>query len=438
MKDKRADISQIQDYLKGKLESKAMHQLEREAQDDPFLADALDGYASSADQEQNLETLRERLQQRTQTKVRRILPWSTMAVAASVIGFFVVAGLLFMRDNPDKPTTLTAVNQPAKLSAPVEPSTPTAKQTNKRFTSAPIVTEKHSYTNQRLPTPRSLREVAIQPGLKIEQADSSAGIVQQGYYNYTAQTPVKMDSANYGYSAGKRQDTVLGGANIAINKKPSAVTMLRSKAEGVTYKERDRQSASATAALMAANLPTNISGKITDDAGAPIPGATVQIAGKSIGTTTDANGRFTLHDVSPQDQVVYNFIGFDKKVLPAKPGDSVKVALHESAAALSEVVVVANAKRSGSKAEPKTGWKAYQEYLKREAIVGESQKAGNVQLSITFEPNGQISNFKVLKSLSPAADKKAIDLVQNGPNWFGNLNGKPEVVKLTVKFSRDE
>jgi hypothetical protein len=54
----RANILQIQKYLNGELDAKAMHRLEREAQDDPFLMDALEGYqGSTGNQQTNLDLL---------------------------------------------------------------------------------------------------------------------------------------------------------------------------------------------------------------------------------------------------------------------------------------------------------------------------------------------------------------------------------------------
>ena len=55
MSNKKADISQIRKYLNGELNATAMHQLEQDALDDPFLMDALEGYeVNGKDQQANL------------------------------------------------------------------------------------------------------------------------------------------------------------------------------------------------------------------------------------------------------------------------------------------------------------------------------------------------------------------------------------------------
>ncbi|RFZ95711.1 hypothetical protein D0C36_09395 [Mucilaginibacter conchicola] len=442
MKDKRADISQIQAYLNGELDSKAMHQLEREAQADPFLADALDGYAGAAGQQDKLAALQQRLQQRVEPKVRRMLPWATVAIAASVVGFVIVAGLFFMRNDSNKPSAQVAINEPAKAAplsaAPVPLADSLTLKTNKKL-AAPLPVQEQNMNAYN--TPPSVSKPVPSRNLVYDSAivqAEPAPVAETDKSLYNNASPVVNDQYKSNYMANKRQDTVLGGENIAINKNPSAVTVLNSKAVGATYKERERQSASATAALMAANLPTGLNGKVLDDKGVPLPGASVQVVGKSNATTTDAYGRFNLREVKPDDQVAYGYLGYDKKVLPAKTGDSVKVMLKESGTSLAEVVVTQVPKRNGSKAQPMMGWKAYNDYLKREAILDEGEKTGSVQVTFTVAANGNISDIKTTKSLNAAADERAMSLIQKGPRWFGNLNGKPEVVKVTVKLLNRE
>ncbi|MEO8887337.1 MAG: carboxypeptidase-like regulatory domain-containing protein [Mucilaginibacter sp.] len=103
MSAKKPDISQIDQYLKGKLDARAMHKLERQAQDDPFLADALEGYEKAGtDQHANLEELNERLAQRTApAKQRNIILWRFLPIAASVL-LMLGLGYWFFKPAPVK------------------------------------------------------------------------------------------------------------------------------------------------------------------------------------------------------------------------------------------------------------------------------------------------------------------------------------------------
>jgi TonB family protein len=90
---KRPDISQIRKYLNGELDARAMHDLERQALDDPFLQDALDGYQHTGKEQQaNIRELNKRLKHRTGIVKKRFTMWPAMAVAASVLLFIAVGG----------------------------------------------------------------------------------------------------------------------------------------------------------------------------------------------------------------------------------------------------------------------------------------------------------------------------------------------------------
>src|SRR5690606_8776790 len=84
----------IQYYLEGKLSPEEMYQLEREALDDPFLQDAIDGYreAERVD-ERRLSSLQKRLEERialrSEQKNDFYFNWQRLSVAAT-------AGLLFI------------------------------------------------------------------------------------------------------------------------------------------------------------------------------------------------------------------------------------------------------------------------------------------------------------------------------------------------------
>ena len=106
----KEDISQIRKYLNGELDAKGMHELERRALDDPFLKDALEGYEQTeGDQKSNLDELTTRLQQRTEKKQARIIPWRTVSVAASVL-IAIGAGVWFFSGPQPAQTARVAGN----------------------------------------------------------------------------------------------------------------------------------------------------------------------------------------------------------------------------------------------------------------------------------------------------------------------------------------
>ncbi len=54
----------------------------------------------------------------------------------------------------------------------------------------------------------------------------------------------------------------------------------------------------------------NLSGKVTDQEGEPLPGATILIKGTTNGVISDFNGNYELTGVAKGDIVVFSYIGF--------------------------------------------------------------------------------------------------------------------------------
>ena len=63
---------------------------------------------------------------------------------------------------------------------------------------------------------------------------------------------------------------------------------------------------------MAPNGPTqqkNVSGKVTDASGMPMPGVSVAAKGTTTGTITDSNGNYTFPNLQDNAILVYSFVG---------------------------------------------------------------------------------------------------------------------------------
>jgi len=56
--------------------------------------------------------------------------------------------------------------------------------------------------------------------------------------------------------------------------------------------------------------PIDVTGRVVDSTGAPLPGASVRVRGTNLGTSTDANGFFTIKGVDEKATLDISFIGF--------------------------------------------------------------------------------------------------------------------------------
>lgn len=83
-----------------------------------------------------------------------------------------------------------------------------------------------------------------------------------------------------------------------------------------------------------------VTGRVTDESGDPLPGVNVLIKGTTIGTTTDAGGRYAI-DVPDQDAVlVFSFIGYVTQEVVVGNQTMIDLTLAADVKALEEVVVV--------------------------------------------------------------------------------------------------
>lgn len=83
-----------------------------------------------------------------------------------------------------------------------------------------------------------------------------------------------------------------------------------------------------------------ISGKILDDKGEPVIGASILVQGSNNGTISDINGNYSLADVPESGTLIISYIGYKTLNLPAQGKDLAKIVLQEDTKMIDEVVVV--------------------------------------------------------------------------------------------------
>ncbi|MFN2439285.1 MAG: carboxypeptidase-like regulatory domain-containing protein, partial [Chitinophagaceae bacterium] len=83
-----------------------------------------------------------------------------------------------------------------------------------------------------------------------------------------------------------------------------------------------------------------ISGTVVDQGNAPLAGVSVQLRNSSLGTTTDATGKFTLSVPSKSGVLQFSYIGYQLQTVNlANAGTELTIKLQEEVGKLQEVVV---------------------------------------------------------------------------------------------------
>src|SRR6185436_15768124 len=83
-----------------------------------------------------------------------------------------------------------------------------------------------------------------------------------------------------------------------------------------------------------------ITGKVTDDKGAPIPGAAIVIKGTNLGTSTGSDGSFSISVPSNSKALIISSIGLGEKEITLNSNLNYPVTLSTKAGDMTEIVVV--------------------------------------------------------------------------------------------------
>lgn len=83
-----------------------------------------------------------------------------------------------------------------------------------------------------------------------------------------------------------------------------------------------------------------VSGTVTDQKGAPMGGVTIAVKGTSLGTLSDASGKYYISNVPQNASLVFSFVGMKNQEIQLNGRTKIDVVLEEQAVGLDEVVVV--------------------------------------------------------------------------------------------------
>ena len=414
------------DYIRGLRKGKEAHRLEKESMQDPFLADAMDGYNQvEGNHEQRIEKLRMQVSAHSAKKKNTYaITWSI--AACLIIGFGISSYFLFLKKSMTDEVFIAEESVSIKLAEPAAPPTPAIPAT-------PTVPA----------TPQ--KEIAL------------------------ATTKVKTDSTPISEITARQADKKDMIAEIQTTSQPqgapvAAVPMMEEVSEETaalqevvatidTFEsESDKKMKLAKVATI---LPQNnmIKGRVTDGKGEPLIGASVTYKGTNIGTITNMNGEFSLVKKDDKKRLTAEYIGYDPVEIQVDTSRTMLIAMNENKQALNEVVVVGYGAKKNKKSttlgsdakvkeqtekeitpQPVIGKRSYQKYLKEHLVRPTDEKCaqvkGKVVLTFLINKEGRPFYIKVKESLCESADKEAIRLIQEGPDWiYGN-----KLAEVTVKF----
>ena len=423
------------DYIRGLRKGKEAHRLERESMQDPFLADAMDGYSQvEGNHEQRIEKLRMQVSAHSAKKKNtRAITWSIAACLA--IGFGISSYFLFLKKSMTDEVFIAKESVSSKLAEPAVPPTPAIPAT-------PTVPA----------TPQ--KEIALATA-KVKTDSTPASEDSTPVSEITARQADKKDMIAKIQATSQPQQGTPPVATMPVMEEVSEETAALQEVIATMDTFESESDKKMKLAKVATILPQKnmIKGRVTDEKGEPLIGASVTYKGTNIGTITNMNGEFSLVKKDDKKRLTAEYIGYDPVEIQVDTSRTMLIAMNENKQALNEVVVVGYGAKKNKKSttlgsdakvkeqtekeitpQPVIGKRSYQKYLKEHLVRPTDEKCaqvkGKVVLTFLINKEGRPFYIKVKESLCESADKEAIRLIQEGPDWiYGN-----KLVEVTVKF----
>lgn len=83
-----------------------------------------------------------------------------------------------------------------------------------------------------------------------------------------------------------------------------------------------------------------VSGKVTDNQGAPLPGVTIVVKGTTTGTVTDTDGNYSLSNIPDGATLQFSFVGMQTIEIAVENQSTINVTMEEETIGIGEVVAI--------------------------------------------------------------------------------------------------
>jgi TonB family protein len=437
-KYKNYTAADIEKYYRGLLSPGEMNELEKAALDDPFLADALEGYQATAENiSSDLSELEKKLDERvSDKKVISIAPSGTSfkwwKVAAAVVILGGLGYFIFQVSTGNKNKEVAITTEEKKLNEPVSRIKADSNRSITVESTSVARTDKLVETTTK-PNPEKKKTATPDLETEADKNDVAGEITKPSQPNSTYKMP--SDSLTFDRSSGVKAPAAMKERSVAADDKQN---------EGYISSKKD----DASSNRQKANYFT---GRIKDANNNPLPFANITNTRDNVGTYADAQGRFTL--VSPDSvlNVQVRSVGFENSMVQLKNSVTGNdVVLQEDKTTPDKVLSVQKPDTSRSRManmkfeelEPADGWGNYNTYLANNINVPGDLKRkedvnGQVQLSFEVNQQGAPINIRVEKSLCTKCDEEAIRVVKQGPKWK-KKHKKAKRITISVPFDTEQ
>ena len=448
MKPKVNIGSLLRQWLAGETDRKAERQLSQQAMDDPFLAEALEGFQQfpESNHPRAIQQLKTRLRQRTGKK-KRLISYTWPRIAAA-IALLLIAGATWWWTNSLQPEADMALKEET---APVIENQSDSSQEDAKLNLPQDGTATETLPQAKPAEPSKQPEkktLPAPPGPPSIAKKEKLAEVREAKPERTEEAPTETSFADVPPAAQEKQTIAENTGRRDEAKEIAEVLDFDLEAEeeiGTTIATIEKDSAPPPS-----SEKRLIIGVVKGIDGSPLIGANVSVKGTRQSTITDYDGRFSLEIDECMNNVVADYTGFKSQTLDVSSADNVEFLLEEGMV-LDEVTVTgfekarakktdATANRVSESAAPKSGFKKFERYIRKNLRYPKAAKANNisgqVRLQFTVNQDGSLSDIIILQSLGYGCDAEAIRLLQEGPKWEINSFDGSVITSYVITFEK--
>ena len=445
----------IEKYFSGKLSAGQMYAMEKAALDDPFLAEAMEGYESMKDKDwknQLAAAQKQIIEAGSEAKVISMHRstgnrWWKTAAAVLVIGSGAALTFILTKNKPEEKSSPEIVQTITTI--PVSPAT-------KDNTAIPPATE-----SVRAVSPPANEKVVSANGTVAQvdpQATGNDGLTYK-QDKAPAQDTIKSNLADIVVS-GKTNPPVPASANANSpannnNRQADETVIIKDKkaAEQNNYDaETFKKQTNAVQNKKEQSANNFFNAQVVAADNSPLPFTNISIKSENFGTYADVKGNFRLVSNDTVLNVEVKSVGYaPRNFLLRSNQPQNKIVLLEDETAIKEKTVIQSKDISATKrsrrvtlstdslvnAEPADGWDNYNTYVANNIDIPDeltkNEFHGEVELSFDVRSNGSITNLRINKSMGEAYDEAAKRLIMQGPQWKVK-KGKRSSASVKVQF----
>lgn len=300
----------IKDYIQGKRHGREANQLEREAMNDPFLQDAIDGFDSvQGNHLPIIEELERTIEKKSKKRII-FFRYITISIAASVamlIGF----NLIFQNKKPFQ-NEISQVNEilSESIDTVIEPK------------------EEIAFNQKRTADEKAETKPKAKPAKSEKQIVQEIMVVDD-------EVMVNRDKTE------NASEIILADTDILKQEvlDDQIISPANTNQVEATTKPRTEKNITTTSN----DAKKTITGRVIDESGEPVIGASVFMNEKNA-TITDLDGNFSLPKIDGQ-KITAKYIGYQPNVVDVQEDTNV-IQLQPDNLALNEVVVVGSGRKS--------------------------------------------------------------------------------------------